>query len=244
MLQLNNIVLKYSYKTVLAGVDLTFENGKIYSLLGENGAGKSTLAGIICGDKKPDSGSIFVDSQKRKFNSPKDAIQNRIMCVHQRPLLCDDISIKENFLLGSKKLDEAKAAELLSVFMPEKSLDTLVRELSLGERFFVSFIGILLKNPSFLILDEPSALLDEKGIELLFSYIHSKTKEGLTVLFITHYIKEALSESDYLILLKNGVVEQVAGSDQITEAEIVETLYKGIDAEDFSRSKEYKAFIN
>ena len=243
MLQLNNIVLKYSYKTVLAGVNLLFEDGKIYSLLGENGAGKSTLAGIICGDRPADSGSIFVNSQKRKFNSPKDAILNGIMCVHQRPLLCDDISIKENFLLGSKKLDEAKAAELLSMFLPERKLSALVRELSLGERFFVSLIGILLKNPSFLILDEPSALLDEKGIESLFNYLHSKTKEGLTVLLITHFIKEALNESDYLILLKNGVVEQVVQADSITEEEIVKVLYKGIDAEDFNHSEEYKTFI-
>lgn len=243
MLQLNNIVLKYSYKSVLSGVDLCFEDGKIYSLLGENGAGKSTLAGIICGDRPADSGSVFVDNQKLKLNSPKDAIKNGIACVHQRPMLCDEISIKENFLLGLSKLDVKKAEELMKIFLPHRQLNTLVRELSLGERFFVSFIGILLKNPRFLILDEPSALLDENQIVILFNYLHELTKSGVSILLITHYIAEALAQSDYVVLLKDGVVLKNEKSDCITENQIVELLYEGVEIEDFSKTSEYKLFL-
>lgn len=228
MLQLNNIALKYSYKKVLSDVCINFENGKIYSLLGENGAGKSTLAGIICGDKKADSGEIFVDSVQKKFHSPKDAINSGILCIHQRPILCEEISIKENFQLGAKKIDLKKAEELLSFFLPERKFSTLVKELFLGERFFVSLIGSILKSPKFLILDEPSALLDEEQISKLFDFLQKLKKTGITILIITHFINEALKKTDSIILLRDGIVVCNKESEKMTENEILKYLYDGI----------------
>lgn len=228
MLQLNNIALKYAYKTVLSDVCINFENGKIYSLLGENGAGKSTLAGIICGDKKADSGTIFVDSVQKKFRFPKDAINSGILCIHQRPILCEEISIKENLLLGAKKFDLKKAEELLSFFLPERKFSTLVKELFLGERFFVSLIGCILKSPKFLILDEPSALLDEEQISKLFDFLQELKKTGVTILIITHFINEALNKTDFIILLRDGIVVCNEKSEKMTEKEIVKYLYDGI----------------
>ena len=76
-------------------MSLFFEKGKIYSLLGENGAGKSTLAHVICGDLRPTCGEILLDNQKLVFKSPGTAIKNGIVCVHQRPLLSQEISIEE-----------------------------------------------------------------------------------------------------------------------------------------------------
>lgn len=233
MLQLNNIALKYSYKKVLSDVCINFENGRIYSLLGENGAGKSTLAGIICGDKKADSGTIFVDSVQKKFHSPKDAINSGILCIHQRPLLCEDISIKENFLLGAKKIDLKKAEELLSFFLPKRKFSTLVKELFLGERFFVSLIGSILKSPKFLILDEPSALLDEEQILKLFDFLQKLKKNGTTILIITHFINEALTKTDSIILLRDGIVVCNEKSEKMTEKEILKYLYDGIKVENF-----------
>ena len=233
MLQLNNIALKYSYKKVLSDVCINFENGKIYSLLGENGAGKSTLAGIICGDKKADSGTIFVDSVQKKFHSPKDAINSGILCIHQRPLLCEDISIKENFLLGAKKIDLKKAEELLSFFLPKRKFSTLVKELFLGERFFVSLIGSILKSPNFLILDEPSALLDEEQILKLFDFLQKLKKNGTTILIITHFINEALTKTDSIILLRDGIVVCNEKSEKMTEKEILKYLYDEIKVENY-----------
>ena len=100
MLHLDNICVKYSYKTVLTNVTLDFEPGKIYSLLGENGAGKSTLAHVLCGDILPTDGSIYLNQKKLKIRKPKDAIKNGIVCVHQRPLLAPSLSIKDNLRIG------------------------------------------------------------------------------------------------------------------------------------------------
>ena len=74
MLELKDIHVKYSYKTVLRGINLTFEKGKIYSLLGENGAGKSTLAHVLCGDILPTSGELLLDEKKLNIKNPKDAL--------------------------------------------------------------------------------------------------------------------------------------------------------------------------
>ena len=111
MLELKDIHVKYSYKTVLRGINLTFEKGKIYSLLGENGAGKSTLAHVLCGDILPTSGEILLDGKKLNIKNPKDAIKSGIVCVHQRPLLAPSLSIQDNLRIGishemTKKIPE------------------------------------------------------------------------------------------------------------------------------------------
>lgn len=162
MLKLEDIFVKYSYKSVLNGISLQFEKGKIYSLLGENGAGKSTLAHVICGDINQTSGKIFLNDKEIYFDSPKNAIEHGICCVHQRPLLAQEISIYENLKIGVKKIDKQKQAELLNFWLPGISAKTKVKELGIENQFYVSLVGALLKNPEILILDEPPKIEKEK----------------------------------------------------------------------------------
>lgn len=162
MLKLEDIFVKYSYKSVLNGISLQFEKGKIYSLLGENGAGKSTLAHVICGDINQTSGKIFLNDKEIYFDSPKKAIEHGICCVHQRPLLAQEISIYENLKIGVKKIDKQKQAELLNFWLPGISAKTKVKELGIENQFYVSLVGALLKNPEILILDEPPKIEKEK----------------------------------------------------------------------------------
>ena len=169
MLEIKNINVSFYSKDVLKNVSLAFEEGKIHALFGENGAGKSTLASVLCGDLIPSSGEIFIDNKKVIFNMPKDAIKHGICCVHQRPLLADSISIKENILLGAPKLLDSKIQNILHNFLPQKKLSTLVKNLTGAERFFVSLTGTILKNPKYLILDEPTILLNKEQRNLLFS---------------------------------------------------------------------------
>lgn len=217
MFILKNICAKYSYKTVLDGVSLSFEKGKIYALLGQNGAGKSTLAHIICGDIKPTSGKMFFDNTEVIFNNPHDAIQNGIVCVHQRPLLSSSISINENLKLGQKKIDLKKEQELLSTWIPGKKTSTIVKSLSEEEKFYVSLTGALLRNPRFLILDEPPYIPLEKLRQL--------TDKGISILMITHNLQEALQKSDEIILLQNGNVLEKKETANYTEDEIKQKLF-------------------
>ena len=216
MLELQNICVKYSYKTVLTDVSITFQPGKIYSLLGENGAGKSTLAHVICGDRKQTSGKLILDGKEQSFSSPKSAIHKGICCVHQRPLLAPSISIKENLIIGQKKYTKEQD-DLLAYWLPNVKNSTLIKDLSQTELFYVSLISTLLKKPKILILDEPAALPSEK--------IRKLAATGITIIIITHSIKEAIKKTDNIILLKNGFIIDNLLPENTSEKEIKEKLY-------------------
>ena len=220
MLELQNICVKYSYKTVLTDVSYTFEKGKIYSLLGENGAGKSTLAHVICGDKKPTSGKIILNGKVKQFSSPKQAISSGICVVHQRPLLAPSISIKENLIIGHQKYNKqlnSTINNLMNEWLPNVKSSTLIKDLSPTELFFVSLISTLLKKPKILILDEPAALPLEK--------IRKLAASGISLITITHSIKEAITKTDKIILLKNGVIIDSLLPENTSETEIKNKLY-------------------
>lgn len=216
MLFAKNIWVKYSYKTVLKGITTKFCDKTIYSILGENGAGKSTFAHVLCGDIKSSEGTILIDNKEVHFSSPKDAIENGIICVHQRPLLSTSISIKENLKLGLKNFDEKKAIELLDLWLPDIKSNTLVKNLTLQNHFFVSLVGALLKNPKVLILDEPPLL---SPVKLKF------LSKDITIIIITHNLKEALQLSDKILLLKNGTIIQEKNSSEITYEQIKDILF-------------------
>ena len=233
MLELKDIHVKYSYKTVLRGISLNFESGKIYSLLGENGAGKSTLAKVICGDILPTSGSIWLDDKQLKIKKPRDAIKSGIVCVHQRPLLASSVSIRENLLIGIDKKEEGRISQLMNFWLPERNPRVLVKNLLPAETFTVSLMGALLKNPSVLILDEPPELEKET--------LRKLSDSGLAVIMITHSFKEAIEKSDEVVLLKEGIVLEKTPSSEITEKDIKQKLFgltKTIDQPDFIEERD------
>ena len=232
MLQLKDICVKYSYKTVLTGVSLDFEPGKIYSLLGENGAGKSTLAHVLCGDILPTSGSIYLNQKKLKIRKPKDAIKCGIVCVHQRPLLAPSLSIRDNLRIGISHAMTKKIPDFAQKWLPGRKLSEITGTLNQEEIFMTSLTGALLKNPSLLILDEPPFLETQKIREL--------AQSGLIIILITHSFKEALEKSDQVILLKDGSVLEKRAAAEITEADIKQKLFgltKTVTIPDFIEEK-------
>ena len=233
MLSLKDINVKYSYKTVLTGVSLDFEPGKIYSLLGENGAGKSTLAHVLCGDILPTGGSIYLNQKKLKIRKPKDAIKNGIVCVHQRPLLAPSLSIRDNLRIGISHKMTKRIPEFVQNWLPGRELTEEVRNLSEVEVFNTSLTGALLKSPNVLILDEPPFLNKEK--------IRKLADSGLIIIIITHSFKEAIEKSDEVILLKDGSLLEKTPAAQITEEDIKEKLFgltKTLTIPDFIEEKD------
>ena len=233
MLSLQDICVQYSYKNVLTGVSLDFEKGKIYSLLGENGAGKSTLAHVLCGDIQPTGGSIYLNQKKLNIKNPKDAIRKGIVCVHQRPLLASSLSIRDNLRIGISHEMTKKIPELTKIWLPGRELSEKVEKLSEQEVFNTSLTGALLKSPCLLILDEPP-FLDKSKIRQL-------AEQGLIILIITHIFKEAIEQSDEVILLKEGKVLEKKEASAITEEYIREKLFgltKTLSMPDFIEEKE------
>lgn len=217
MILIKDIQVQYSYKTVLNSISLSFQPGKIYSLLGENGAGKSTLARVLCGDIQQTSGALYLDGKELRIKSPKDAISHGIVCVHQKPMLAPSVSILDNLRIGTTRDQLAKLPELAEKWLPGKTLSELVITLTEQEKFNTSLVGALLKNPKILILDEPP-FLDTKQVREL-------SAAGLTILIITHSFKEALEKSDIVILLKDGQILEERLASELSETAIKEKLF-------------------
>lgn len=218
-LELQNIYVHFSHKSVLKGINILFKEGQIHGLLGENGAGKSTTANIISGELTDYQGKLLLDGKETVLANSKAAIKNGICYVHQTPMLAKEISIKENLVLGLKNVDKEKILELSGIWLKDIPLSTLVKNVGSDTRFFVALTGALLKNPKFLILDEPSALLDDSQRDFLFTNMQRLAKDGMNILLITHNLQEALKYCDTINVLEDGHI--VESEDYLKKMEMI-----------------------
>lgn len=205
---------------VLANDDISFklEKGQIHCLLGENGAGKTTLMNIIYGLYQPDAGEILVNGKPVKIETANDAIALGIGMVHQHFMLIPQLTVTENIILGNEVtrgpfLDRRKAAgeimELSEKFGLAVEPDARVGDLPVGARQRVEIIKALYRKADVLILDEPTAVLTPQEAEDFFSVMGTLIKEGVSIVFITHKLKEVLAVADQITVLRGG---RVAGS--------------------------------
>lgn len=205
-LELVNICKKYSRKEILKNLSLTFSEGKIQALMGENGAGKSTTANIISGVIQPDSGFILIDGKKVNITNSKKALDLGISYVQQRPLLCDSLTIKENLLIGLKKDFQKNIPQISKVWLKDIEINTLVKDVSSDLRFFISLAGELLKEPQVLILDEPTALLNNSQRDYLFTQLKILASQNMNIIVITHYKEEAIKYCNSITFLEEGSI--------------------------------------
>ena len=204
---LENICKSYKLKTVLQDVSLNFQSGKIHALLGENGAGKTTLAKILSGSIQMTSGKMFIEGHEVIFKSEADAIKAGIAIVQQRPLLASSLNVWENVQLAEgKKIHREKLDELQKQWAPSLNLKTKIRDLGGNHRFYAALLSALIKDPDCLILDEPSAFLDSKERDFLYSRLKEFCAGEKTVIVITHSMAEAAKHSDTVRILKEGIL--------------------------------------
>ncbi len=180
-------------------VSLSLNSGEILALLGENGAGKSTLMNIIYGLYQPSSGEILVRGKSSKMRSPRDAIGLGIGMVHQHFQLVPVMTVVENVMLGSEMLRHG--------FLDREQVSqriTLVEDLPVGIRQRVEILKALYRDAEILILDEPTAVLTPQEIEGLFEVMDLLRRQGKSIIFITHKLKEVLRIADRIAVLRQG----------------------------------------
>ena len=214
-LELRDICLKFSHKTVLQKLNVRFEEAQLHALLGENGAGKSTAANIICGELQPDSGQILIDGKPVVFHTPREAINRGICYVHQRPMLADSITVKENLLLGLNKEQKKRLEAVAQKWLADIELNSLTKKYGADTRFFIALTSALIKAPRILILDEPSALLDENQEKFLFENLRELAAGGMNIIVITHNYEEAKKYCDTVDYLEDGVLVLKKELDQV-----------------------------
>lgn len=196
-------------------VNLRLHQGEILALLGENGAGKSTLMNMLYGLYRPDEGEIEVNGKRVAFSGPKDAISAGIGMVHQHFQLVPVMTVAENVMLGSEvikgaggRLDIETAVEQVYALSQKYNLQVdpraVIEDLPVGTQQRVEIIKALYRKAEILILDEPTAVLTPQEAEELFQIMNNLTAQGVSIIFITHKLKEVLHIADRVAVLRRG----------------------------------------
>jgi simple sugar transport system ATP-binding protein len=214
-------------------INLTLRKGQVLGLLGENGAGKSTLMNLIYGLYNPDEGEILVNGKAATIRNPNDAIALGIGMVHQHFQLVPVLSVTDNIMLGNESVSgpflnrraaRARIMEISQQYGLEVDPDAMVQDLSVGVQQRVEIIKALYRKCDILILDEPSAVLTPQETEGLFDIMRTLIARGVSIIFITHKLKEVLEICDTITVLRLGKVAGEADPKSSTEESLASMM--------------------
>ena len=214
-LEARNITKRFPGVLANDHVNFALKKGEIHALLGENGAGKSTLMNIIYGLYSPDEGEIVIDGQLTQIHNPHDAIHKGIGMVHQHFMLVPVFTVVENIILGAEvtrglSLDlhtaRKQIRELSQNFGLEVDPDAIVEDLPVGIQQRVEILKALYRDAKILVLDEPTAVLTPQEAEDLFKIMRHLTARGVSIIFISHKLKEVLAISNEITVMRRGRV--------------------------------------
>ena len=218
-LEVRNITKRFPGVLANDHVNFDLRKGEIHALLGENGAGKSTLMNIIYGLYTPDEGEFLIDEgdglHPVQIHTPHDAIRMGIGMVHQHFMLVQVFSVSENVILGSEitrgpSLDIRSANQKIRQLSQEYGLDVdpqaIIEDLPVGVQQRVEIIKALYRHAKILVLDEPTAVLTPQEVDDLFRIMRQLTERGVSIVFITHKLKEVLAIADRITVMRRGQV--------------------------------------
>jgi simple sugar transport system ATP-binding protein len=205
----------------------------VHALLGENGAGKSTLMNVLYGLLQPDEGEILLRGEPMHIGSPREAIGLRIGMVHQHFMLIPVMTVAENVVLASEPrkgalLDrdaaEERVRELAERFGLRVDPRALVEDIGVGQQQRVEILRVLHRGADILILDEPTAVLTAQEIAELFKVLRALTAEGVSVIFISHKLREVLEIADRVTVLRRGRKIDTVATEGATEASLAKLM--------------------
>jgi ABC-type uncharacterized transport system ATPase subunit len=212
--RLERIERRFGAVQALASADLEVRAGEVHAVLGENGAGKSTLLGVLGGMLRPDAGTFEIGGQAVTLDGPRDAWERGVGLVHQHFMLVPALTVLENLALGRRQhtrglsIDYGGIASDVSRLMDETGLvvplDARVEGLSVGLKQRVEILKTLLRVPTLIALDEPTAALAPGEIASLFGLLRQLARAGRGVVLVAHKIDEVLGVADRVTVLRRG----------------------------------------
>ena len=234
ILEMKGIEIQFPGVKALDKVDFFLKAGEVHALLGENGAGKSTLIKCLTGVNHKDAGTIILDGKEIEPTTPQESINMGIATVFQEINLCPNLTVAENIFVGrrefKRKIINAKAKELMKRFHLDIDVTRPLSYYSTAIQQMVSIARAVNIQSKILILDEPTSSLDENEVQLLFEVMRDLKKQGMGIIFITHFLDQIYAISDRMTILRNGHLVGTYGIDELTKLELV-TKMVGKDME-------------
>ena len=236
LLEMSNITKRFSGVTALENVRLQVQHGEIHAIVGENGAGKSTLMNILSGvyPYGEYEGDILFNGEECRFTDIRVSEKKGIVIIHQELALVPQLSVGENIFLGNEQaspmgidwdLTYEKANNLLRMVGLEEDSRVLIGDLSVGKQQLVEIAKALSKNVKLLILDEPTASLNDEDSQKLLDLLLSFKANGMTSIMISHKLSEVERIADHITILRDGnTIETLRKDDDISESRIIKSM--------------------
>lgn len=227
---------RYGAVKVLRGVNLSVSAGEVIGLVGDNGAGKSTLMKMLAGAVTPDTGEIRVDGTALQGSDPRASRKAGIEMVYQDLALCNDIDVAGNLFLGrehyrplTRKLDTKRmhheaAEDLQKLHIRIADTTQEVGTLSGGQRQAVAIARAVAFDPKVLVLDEPTAALAAKEVEMVLQLIRDVSARGVSVILITHRLQDLFEVCDRFVVLYEGVLHRDLDPQETDLTELVTAM--------------------
>jgi ribose transport system ATP-binding protein len=214
LLRLHGLHKRFGPTVALDGVSFTLDAGQVHALIGENGAGKSTLMNVLAGLLVPDSGRMEIAGAPYAPTSPHDASRAGVALIHQELSLCPHLTVAENILLGrepsrwglfQRTEAERLALDVLRSFThPDLRPNRLVGELPLAAQQVVEICRAIAARARIVLMDEPTSSLQRDDVQHLFALIRRLKREGLGVIYISHFLEEVREIADVFTVLRDG----------------------------------------
>ena len=247
VLEARDISKSFGEAQVLKNVDFSLRAGEIHALMGENGAGKSTLIKIISGDYSKDSGTIFIEGEAAKVEDPHTAIQMGIRVIHQEINTVRPMTVAENIYLGNfprKKnglIDWGKlyrdASAVLEEMGEEIQVTRKLSDLSIAEQQIVEIAKALSVRPKVLIMDEPTAALNDQETDKLFELLQRLASSGVAIIYITHRFSEVYKIANRVTVMRDGEKVGTLDVTELTDEKLVKMMVGKDVAGSFQRKQ-------
>jgi ABC-type sugar transport system ATPase subunit len=236
IIEIAGVTRRFPGVLALDRVHVGFRTGEIHAVVGENGAGKSTLMHILAGDLRPSEGEILVDGKSTHFASPLDSRAAGIVVVYQELALCPTMTIAENVVMSdmarrrvaslvprAMMRAEARAA-LERLGMDSLDPDTRVSRLSVAEMQLVEIARAVRQRARVLVLDEPNSALSRRESQRLFDVVRQLRAEGVTVIYVSHHLREVLDLADRVTIMRDGRTIETLDNEDLSEQRLIHSM--------------------
>ena len=253
VLEMKGISKYFPGVKALQNVDFILRKGEIHTLMGENGAGKSTLIKVLTGVYEIDEGEIILNGKKIKISSTQEAQNYGISTVYQEVNLCANLTVAENIYIGRepkkngfinwKKINDDSARLLKERLNLDIDVKKQLSNYSVAIQQMVAIARAVDISKGILILDEPTSSLDDNEVKQLFKIMKKFREEGMSIIFVTHFLDQVYEVSDNLTVLRNGQLVGTYDADKLSRIELVSKMI-GKDYSEIQKSVRTKKEYN